>query len=69
MAVVIEKKYGRKRLIECMLDPRDFLASYNRAAAELNRSGKEHLTLWSPELLKEISAPAANHQPSTRKKT
>ncbi len=54
MSIVIEKRYGRKRLIECMLDPRDLLASYNRAATEMNASAKEKLALWSPELMQKI---------------
>jgi hypothetical protein len=70
MAVVVEKRYGRKRLIECMLDPRDLLATYNKAAAEINKSGKENLALWSPQLMQEISAPAASkkHSPASNNK-
>ena len=51
MAVIVEKRYGRDTLIDCMVDPRELLVRYNAAAAELNRGGKEHLELWSPELL------------------
>lgn len=52
MAVVIEKRYGRAKLIECMTDPRELLATYNQAAAEHNRAHPEDpLALWSPELL------------------
>ncbi len=51
MAVTIEKRFGRARLIECMLDPRQVLAVYNQAAAAANASGGEQLPLWSPELL------------------
>jgi hypothetical protein len=56
MAVIIEKKYGRERLIECMLDPRELLTTYNHAAEELNHSseGKDNLALWSPELIQKI---------------
>lgn len=54
MAVIVEKRYGRKALIECMLDPRGLLARYNRAAAEMNRTGKKQLALWSPELMQKI---------------
>ena len=54
MAVTIEKRYGRKRLIDCMLDPRELLATYNRAAKEMNSSGKRNLALWSPELMQKI---------------
>ncbi len=55
MAVIVEKRYGRKRLIECMLDPRELLATYNRASKEMNGSGKEKLALWSPELMQKIN--------------
>ena len=54
MAVTIEKQFGRAKLIECMLDPRQVLAAYNQAAAEQNRSGGEPLPLWSPELLRAL---------------
>ena len=56
MAVVIERRFGRARLIECMLDPRALLATYNRAAAELNAAGGEALPLWSDELLRAVGA-------------
>jgi hypothetical protein len=54
MGVIVEKRYGRQRLIECMLDPRELLATYNRAAQEMNGSSKEKLALWSPELMQKI---------------
>ena len=54
MAVIIEKRFGRARLITCMLDPRQVLAAYNEAAAEQNRAGGERLALWSPELLQAL---------------
>jgi len=54
MAVIVEKRYGRQRLIECMLDPRELLASYNKAATELNARSAQKLALWSPELMQKI---------------
>lgn len=63
MSVVIEKRYGRKRLIECMLDPRELLASYNRAATEVNASAKDKLALWSPELMQKIGLRLAETKP------
>ena len=39
-----------------MLDPRDLLATFNRAAAEENDAGGERLPLWSDELLRAIGA-------------
>jgi hypothetical protein len=54
MAVVVEKRFGRKVLIDCMLDPRELLAHYNQAAADLNRHGAK-LAVWSPELMQRIA--------------
>ena len=52
MSVIIEKRYGRAKLIECMTDPRELLATYNQAAAEHNRAHPDDpLAQWSPELL------------------
>jgi hypothetical protein len=57
MSVLIEKHYGRARLIECMTDPRELLVTYNLAAAEHNRTHPDdHLALWSPELLQAMGA-------------
>jgi hypothetical protein len=63
MAVIVEKRYGRKRLIECMLDPRELLATYNRAAAALNTGAQEKLALWSPELMQKIGLRLAETKP------
>lgn len=53
MSVIVEKRYGRKVLINCMLDPRELLARYNVAADEINhRDPKQHLALWSAELMR-----------------
>jgi len=57
MAVIVEKRFGRATLIDCMIDPRELLARYNSAAAELNHSQTEQLALWSPELLATIGPP------------
>jgi hypothetical protein len=56
MAVLIEKRDGRATLIECMADPRKLLATYNRDAADLARTGKEQLALWSPALLEKLGS-------------
>ncbi len=58
MAVIVEKRYGRKRLIDCMLDPRQLLANYNRAAEEMNQNSAGKLALWSPDLLRKIGVRA-----------
>jgi hypothetical protein len=54
MAAMIERRFGRAKLIETMLDSRLLLAMYNQAAAEQNMRSGEKLALWSPELLKKI---------------
>jgi hypothetical protein len=55
MSVMIEKTYGREKLIECICDHRKLLATYNRAATEYNRTASAPLTLWSPSLLEAIA--------------
>lgn len=53
MSVIVEKRYGRGVLIDCMLDPRELLARYNVAADEINhRDPRQHLALWSAELMR-----------------
>jgi hypothetical protein len=54
MAVVIEKTYGRKKLIESFCDQRLLLATYDRAVKKYNKKSKEELIGWSPELLKAL---------------
>ncbi|HEX8458106.1 MAG TPA: DUF5700 domain-containing putative Zn-dependent protease [Pyrinomonadaceae bacterium] len=54
MSVVIEKTYGRRKLLECICDHRKLLPLYNRAAAEHNRRTRQPLALWSPSLIKAI---------------
>jgi len=56
MAAIVEKRFGRNVLIDCMLDPRELLARYNVAANEMNERGGGKLTLWSPELLRKVGA-------------
>ena len=59
MSVIVEKRFGRKVLIDCMLDPRELLVRYNQAAKELNLKGGEQLPVWSPELLQAIGVQGA----------
>ena len=54
MAVVIEKTYGRRELIECMCDGRKLLRTYNRAAAKLNRRSRDKLAVWSEPIVKGV---------------
>ncbi|MGB7924171.1 MAG: DUF5700 domain-containing putative Zn-dependent protease [Pyrinomonadaceae bacterium] len=51
MATIIEKTYGRAKLIELMCDQRKLLATYNEAAAQYNRTAREPLALWSVALV------------------
>jgi Putative zinc dependent peptidase (DUF5700) len=64
MAVMVEKRYGRPALIECMLDPRKLLRRYNMAARAWNQEHpNDKLNLWSADLLTKISAPPAPDEP------
>jgi hypothetical protein len=54
MAVVIEKTYGRKELLECECDPRRLLSTYNWAAKIYTRKTHEPLALWSEGLARTI---------------
>ena len=47
MSVLIEKTYGRAKLIESMCDQRQLLSTYNRAATRYNRTARQPLALWS----------------------
>ena len=54
MAVMVEKRFGRKVLIDCMLDPRDLLSRYNQAATEINEHDPKKLPLWSSNMLQKF---------------
>jgi len=60
MAVVIEKTYGRARLIECICDQRKLLLTYNQAAIEYNRTTPEPLAQWSSAIVEAMRR--ANNQ-------
>ena len=51
MSVVIEKTFGRARLIESFCDQRKLLATYNEAAAKHNHSSAKPLPLWSKSIV------------------
>jgi hypothetical protein len=53
MAVLVERTFGRATLIDCMLDPRRLLATYNAAVKKRNAGD---LPLWSKRLLKAVRA-------------
>jgi hypothetical protein len=54
MAVVIEKTFGRRELINVMTNQRDLLPTYNRAAKKYNRTTGENLALWSDSFLQRL---------------
>jgi hypothetical protein len=51
MSVLIEKTYGRAKLIECFCDQRKLLSTYNEAAAAQNRRSADQLALWSTSVV------------------
>jgi hypothetical protein len=53
MAVLVDKRFGRKSFDECLLDPRLLLVRYNQVAKEANAQGAA-LETWSPELLQRL---------------
>lgn len=55
MAALIEKTYGRPKLIECMCDVRKLPLTYNRAAAKHNRRSADKLALWSGAIVERIN--------------
>jgi len=54
MSVVIEKSFGRAKLIECFCDQRKLFSTYNQAAEKHNRTSREPLALWSRTLINGI---------------
>ena len=56
MSVLIEKTFGRAKLIECICDQRKLLPTYNAAAAKNNRKSpsREKFPLWSASTLRRI---------------
>jgi hypothetical protein len=54
MSVLIEKTFGRAKLLECICDQRKLLATYNRAAAKHNRNARQPLVVWSEAVIKGI---------------
>jgi hypothetical protein len=53
MAALVDKRFGRKRFEECLLDPRLLLERYNEVAREANAKGAS-LETWSPELMRKL---------------
>ncbi len=63
MSVVIEKTYGRARLIECICDQRKLLPTYNQAAIEYNRTTRNPLAQWSSAIIEAMRGPAISNSP------
>jgi hypothetical protein len=55
MSVVVEKTFGRAKLIEAFCDQRQLFSTYNEAAGKHNRSTGKPLALWSRSLVRGIS--------------
>ena len=55
MAVMVEKRFGRATLIDCMRDPRQLLSYYNQAAQEQDPPGAS-LPRWSGDVLTAVGA-------------
>ena len=56
MSVVIEKTFGRKKLIECICDTDKLLPVYNNAVEKYNSAAGEHLVKWSPVLIDSLTS-------------
>jgi hypothetical protein len=54
MAVLIEKAFGRARLIDCLCDPGGLLVAYNEAAARRSAQKGEEFAVWSLDFLKRL---------------
>jgi hypothetical protein len=54
MSVLIEKTFGRAKLIECICDQRKLLPTYNKAAAKHNRTSRELVATWSAAVINGI---------------
>lgn len=58
MGALVEQRFGRPVLLECMADPRQLLVRYNQAAVEANAAGgAQPLPLWSEQLLAAVADP------------
>ncbi len=51
MSVLIEKTYGREKLIACFCDQRKLFSTYNQAAEKFNRGSREPLAVWSSSVI------------------
>ena len=54
MSVLIEKTYGRGKLIEVFCDQRKLFSTYNQAAEKFNRGSREPLAMWCSSVIDAI---------------
>jgi hypothetical protein len=54
MSVLIEKTFGKQRLIDCMSDIRELLPTYNEAVIISNNLNHNRLPMWSDSVINAI---------------
>lgn len=54
MGVVIEKTFGRKKLVEVICNRSRLLSTYNKAVKKYNRKNNTRLSAWSKELANQL---------------
>jgi hypothetical protein len=64
MAAMIEKSYGRAKVIESVCDKRKLLEVYNEAARKHNQAARGPLALWSDAVIAALTKPAARKRQS-----
>jgi hypothetical protein len=57
MASLVERRFGRGRLLGALCDSRELLKLYNQAARETHADGILNLPLWSDEFIRGLYAP------------
>jgi hypothetical protein len=55
MSALIERTFGRQKLIECICNQKELLETYNKAAEKYNNSSKNKYALWSVKLIERIA--------------
>ena len=61
MAVLVERRFGRETLMNCLVDPRLLIVKYDEIAREANDQGA-HLATWSPNLIARLGLTPTNDQ-------
>lgn len=56
MAALVERTFGRERLVSVICDPREFIVLYNEASAATQAAGVAGLPLWSEDFVKRLYA-------------